>query len=196
MIDFFHVMCYANIRGDEVTTGQRIRAARKAAGMTQKELGEKMGLSFQSIAQWENDLRKPKYDTLKRIAAALGVNWDSLAEEDDPNVTHMIWEEIREEMYGLEPLTDEEAALNTLLNSIGYNIAKARGEYYFTFDSGSSAMTESDLKELLSCAQNGLKVAAKTLELKLLQRNLPPNIQIELPPEDPESPSEDPHSPQ
>ncbi len=57
-----------------MTTGQRIKAARKAAGMTQKELGEKLGLSFQSIAQWENDLRNPKYDTLQRIAAALAVH--------------------------------------------------------------------------------------------------------------------------
>lgn len=56
-----------------MTTGQRIKAARKAAGMTQKELGDKLGLSFQSIAQWENDLRNPKYDTLKRIADALDI---------------------------------------------------------------------------------------------------------------------------
>ena len=61
-----------------MTTGQRIKAARKAAGMTQKELGEKLGLSFQSIAQWENDLRNPKYDTLKRIAVALGVDREVL----------------------------------------------------------------------------------------------------------------------
>lgn len=65
-----------------MTTGERIKAARKAAGMTQKELGEKMGLSFQSIAQWENDLRKPKFDTIERIAAVLGVMpWDLLPEE-------------------------------------------------------------------------------------------------------------------
>ena len=41
--------------------------------MTQKELGLKLGVSFQSIAQWENDLRKPKHETLQRIANALNV---------------------------------------------------------------------------------------------------------------------------
>lgn len=56
-----------------MTTGQRIKAARKATGMTQKELGDKLGLSFQSIAQWENDLRNPKYETLERLADALDI---------------------------------------------------------------------------------------------------------------------------
>lgn len=61
-----------------MTTGQRIKDARKAAGMTQKELGEKLGLSFQSIAQWENNLRKPKYETLEKIAQALDTTVDEL----------------------------------------------------------------------------------------------------------------------
>lgn len=63
-----------------MTTGQRIKAARKAAGMTQKELGEKLGLSFQSIAQWENDLRNPKVETLQRIANALLVRVSDLTD--------------------------------------------------------------------------------------------------------------------
>lgn len=56
-----------------LTTGQLIKDARKKAGMTQKELADKLGLSFQAVAQWENDLRNPKYDTLEKIARALGV---------------------------------------------------------------------------------------------------------------------------
>ena len=61
-----------------MTTGQRIKAARKNAKMTQKELGQKLGISFQSIAQWENNLRNPKIETLQRIADALGVSVDYL----------------------------------------------------------------------------------------------------------------------
>lgn len=60
-----------------MTVGERIQIARKRAGLSQKQLGEKMGLSASMIGQWENDLRNPKYDTSKRIAAALDVdvNW-------------------------------------------------------------------------------------------------------------------------
>ena len=56
-----------------MTTGERIKAARKSAGITQKELADRLGISYQGIAQWENDLRNPKRETLHRIADALGV---------------------------------------------------------------------------------------------------------------------------
>ena len=57
-----------------VTTGQRIKAARKRAGLTQKELGAKLGVAYQTLAQWENYLRNPKIETIQRIADALGVS--------------------------------------------------------------------------------------------------------------------------
>ncbi len=57
-----------------MTDGERIRKFRKRAGMTQKELGEKLGLSFQSVAQWENSLRNPKEETLQKIANALEIS--------------------------------------------------------------------------------------------------------------------------
>lgn len=54
-----------------MSMGEQIRAMRQIRGLTQKELGQKLGLSFQSVAQWENGLRCPKIETLKRIADAL-----------------------------------------------------------------------------------------------------------------------------
>ena len=58
-----------------VTVGQRIKTARKNAGLTQKELGEKIGVSFQAIAQWETGARNPKHESLKRISDAIGCNF-------------------------------------------------------------------------------------------------------------------------
>ena len=63
-----------------MTTGQRIKAARKQAGMTQKALGEELGISYQTVAQWENDLRHPKQETLIKIAKALGVHLRDLSD--------------------------------------------------------------------------------------------------------------------
>ena len=57
-----------------MTTGELIKDARKKAGLTQKELGEKLGISYQTIAQWENNLRNPKQETLQRIANALNIS--------------------------------------------------------------------------------------------------------------------------
>lgn len=54
-----------------MNTGERIKNARKKAGLTQAQLGEKLGISYQTIAQWENNLRNPKVDTIFKIAQAL-----------------------------------------------------------------------------------------------------------------------------
>ena len=51
--------------------GCRIKAARKAKKLTQEELGKKIGVSFQAIAQWETGRRNPKYETLLKISNAL-----------------------------------------------------------------------------------------------------------------------------
>lgn len=66
-----------------MTTGQRIKEARKKAGLTQKELGAKLGVTYQTLAQWENDLRNPKQETIKRIATALNCDfyWLLLGED-------------------------------------------------------------------------------------------------------------------
>ena len=53
-----------------MSTGKRIKDARRKADLTQKELGAKLGVAYQTVAQWENDLRKPKIETLTRIAEA------------------------------------------------------------------------------------------------------------------------------
>jgi transcriptional regulator with XRE-family HTH domain len=69
-----------------MTVGQRIQNARKMAGLTQKELGQRMGLSYQSIAQWENGLRKPKKETIEKLADALCVSIDTLTGREVPAV--------------------------------------------------------------------------------------------------------------
>ena len=64
-----------------MTTGQRIKAARQQAGLTQTELADKLGIPFQSISQWERDTRKPKQETLLKIAKALGVHLRDLSDD-------------------------------------------------------------------------------------------------------------------
>lgn len=56
-----------------MTTGERIKAARVAAGLTQAELSSKLEVPFQSVSQWERGTRNPKLATIKRIAKALGI---------------------------------------------------------------------------------------------------------------------------
>ena len=60
--------------------GERIAKERKRLGLTQNDVAQKMGISYQSIAQWENGLRNPKPETLKRIAEAMDIPVNRLAE--------------------------------------------------------------------------------------------------------------------
>lgn len=77
-----------------MTTGQKIKAARLKAGMTQAELAKKLGVAYQNIGQFERDVRKPKIDTLERIAAALGVFPTELLSDRDQGFLNDIFSDL------------------------------------------------------------------------------------------------------
>lgn len=56
-----------------MTTGQLIRFHRKRVGLTQKELGERAGIAEPTIRRYELGKLNPKYETLEKIAGALGI---------------------------------------------------------------------------------------------------------------------------
>lgn len=58
-----------------------IARARKAAGLTQQELADKLGVIQQQVAKWEAAGANPQTKTLKRIAEALGCSIDDLIED-------------------------------------------------------------------------------------------------------------------
>lgn len=67
-----------------MTVGQRIKAARKNAGMTQAELSRIIGVSNQStIAAWENGRRIPKCGVLRKIATTLEIDLLELIGEEE-----------------------------------------------------------------------------------------------------------------
>ena len=54
--------------------GDRIREARRQAAITQAELAEKSGISEDSINKLEGGRHSPRPTTLRKLAAALGVD--------------------------------------------------------------------------------------------------------------------------
>lgn len=58
--------------------GEKLRAARKAAGMTQAELAEAIGCRQKDISRWEAGTHEPGALTLKKMAQALGCSMDDL----------------------------------------------------------------------------------------------------------------------
>lgn len=65
--------------GKIVKIGERIRALRLDAGMTQEELAQRIGLKKQNISRYENSRVEPNIRTAKRIAEALGVSLEEMA---------------------------------------------------------------------------------------------------------------------
>lgn len=95
-----------------MTIGERIRAARKKAGLTQRELAEKLGISEQGITQWETGVRNAKLGTIKKIAEAIGVPFETLVTDD---------EERRNPMSKNEDRNIDLAALGAVLGTMGMN---------------------------------------------------------------------------
>ena len=60
------------------TMGMIIARLRKAQGMTQAELAEKMQVTDKAVSKWERDLSCPDIQSLPRLAEILGVSVEEL----------------------------------------------------------------------------------------------------------------------
>lgn len=58
--------------------GDRLRAARIAAGMTQEQLGFALGVTKSSVSAWENDRETSGFRLLPALRTALGSSLDEL----------------------------------------------------------------------------------------------------------------------
>ena len=63
---------------EKKTIGQFIAALRKASGMTQKELAEKLNVSDKAVSRWERDECAPDLSLIPVIADIFGVTSDEL----------------------------------------------------------------------------------------------------------------------
>ncbi|WEA13300.1 helix-turn-helix domain-containing protein [Lactococcus garvieae] len=59
----------------------RLKLARLKKGLTQKQVAEKLEISQAMYQKWEQGLRNPKQDTIKRLAIALEVSPEYLSGE-------------------------------------------------------------------------------------------------------------------
>lgn len=58
--------------------GEIFKSLRKQSGLTQSELGRRVGLSKAVVSKYENGMGYPTFDTLIRIAKYFGVTTDYL----------------------------------------------------------------------------------------------------------------------
>ena len=72
---------------EKKTIGRLIAALRRANGMTQKELGEKLFVSDKTVSRWECDECTPELSLLPSLAEIFNVTTDELlrGERNNPN---------------------------------------------------------------------------------------------------------------
>ncbi len=95
---------------------ERLAAARKERGFTQKGLAEATGLSHIQVHRYENGVAQPTLDAIKRLAVALGVTTDELVfdpQERGPS------DDLRLQFEAISAFDEEDKAVaRTLLESL------------------------------------------------------------------------------
>ncbi len=66
-----------------MTFGEKLKEARKEAGLTQDELAEKLSVSRSAVAKWESDKGLPDVNNLKAMSQLLSVSLDYLLDDEE-----------------------------------------------------------------------------------------------------------------
>ena len=69
---------------EQQTLGRRIQEARKAAGLSQESLGERLGVSRQAVSKWEADAAVPELENLIAMSRIFGVTIGALLGVEPP----------------------------------------------------------------------------------------------------------------
>ncbi len=116
--------------------GNKIRELRKQRGITQEQLAESVGISFQAVSKWENNIALPDITLAPVLASYFGVSMDELFDfnlkeiecavkkitdeaykhrESNPTKSRRILEE------GLKKYPENDILLNNLLYVLNYS---------------------------------------------------------------------------
>ena len=75
--------------------GEKIRLLRTQNKMTQEQLADRLGISYQSVSRWENGITYPDIEFLPAIAKHFAVSLDYLLGQDDAEKLKQIKNKIR-----------------------------------------------------------------------------------------------------
>lgn len=59
---------------EAATFGDRAAGARRAMGLTQERLSQKMGIKLKTLQAWENDMSEPRANKLQMLAGVLNIS--------------------------------------------------------------------------------------------------------------------------
>ena len=116
--------------------GNKIKQLRKQRGITQEQLANSIGISFQAVSKWENGIALPDINLAPILARYFGISMDELFEFNQKEIESTI-DTIVNEAYqfresdppksrsilegGLEQYPENEVLLNNLLYVLNYS---------------------------------------------------------------------------
>lgn len=68
--------------------GNKIKSIRISLGLSQKDFGEKCGISDASICEWETGKKEPSYQSIQKIISAYKVNPSVFFEANGGDCNH------------------------------------------------------------------------------------------------------------
>lgn len=153
--------------------GSYIKETRRFLKLTQQELAEKAGISFQQLSQYEREVRTPKNETLEKIVGAMGFTLREFMWRYYSSASSVTSDEKEIAEDGIntlpDPLNDEISALCELMKSSGYNLHCIRGEYYLTGKHGGYHLTEDEVENLLNGSVQYIESLCTILETSLMK---------------------------
>lgn len=146
---------------DMQKVGKRISVLRKKVNMTQMELADRVGISFQAVSNWERGNSMPDISKLPELAEIFGISVDELIGEKSLLVEAAINDNIKECLVTQNPSAEEVADVLPILkpdqvNTIVVNVDKSEwGIIYQCLP----FMDEDDVKEFaLKAMEQGEKM--------------------------------------
>jgi len=140
-------------RERDQTFGQAIFALRSMMGLTQEQMGKRLGVSMRMVGKWEAGDSYPKVEHLKALIV-LAVESEAFAPENEASEIRKLWEVAHQKMWL------DERWLSTLLD---------RGSSSRT-DAQSEASEETICSETTALFHDALRLAPKIQNLPF-----PPN---------------------
>lgn len=103
---------------DKATLGDRIEAAREVAGISTRDLAERLGIRHKTLISWENDTAEPRANRVQMLSGMLGVSlvWLLTGQGEGPGESSArAAGELRELRATLEAALDRVARLEKAL---------------------------------------------------------------------------------
>ncbi len=145
--------------GYSMTLGEKIAEKRRARGMTQEELAEKLGVTAQAVSKWENNNSYPDITLLPTIASLFETTIDALMSRERSDVVSYVPEKTRRSIddmvLHISVLSDDtKVNVNLPLAIVKALVAKPGQESILKF--GNTDLSGVDFEAIIQMVEAGL----------------------------------------